>query len=80
MVRAFTVAEEMFFACALEVTNTISVGSSFGHAALKSFDYQLTKGHMRPSQGYTNEIHVYFPEGNAPDDGTRHASLASLLT
>jgi len=40
--------------------SAISVGP-FGHAALKKFDYQLTKEHLRPSQGYTNEIHVYSP-------------------
>jgi len=49
--------------------SAVCVGS-FGHAALKSFPYQLTKGHMKPSQGYTNEIHVYYPKGNAPKDGT----------
>ena len=36
---------------------------SFGHAALKNFDYQLTKEHCKPSQGYTNELYIYFPDG-----------------
>merc|ERR1719198_920202 len=39
------------------------VVGSFGHAALKSFDYQLTKAHCKPSQGYTNEIHIWHPSG-----------------
>ena len=56
--------------------SAISVGSSFGHAALKSFDYQLTKGHMRPSQGYTNEIHVYFPEDNVYETPQEAAAAA----
>jgi len=38
-----------------------SVGS-FGHAALKSFNYQLELSHCRPSQGYTNTIYIYSPE------------------
>jgi len=42
--------------------SAVCVGS-FGHAALKNFDYQLTKEHCRPSQGYTNELHVWFPSG-----------------
>ena len=41
------------------------VVGSFGHAALKSFDYQLTKEHCKPSEGYTNEIHIWFPSGEA---------------
>ena len=40
--------------------SAISVGS-FGFAALKSFDYQLTKEHCKPSHGYTNELHIWFP-------------------
>jgi len=42
--------------------SAVCVGS-FGHAALKSFDYQLTKAHCKPSQGYTNELHIWFPTG-----------------
>jgi len=42
--------------------SAVCVGS-FGHAALKSFDYQLTKDHCRPSQGYTNELHIWTPSG-----------------
>ena len=41
------------------------VVGSFGHAALKSFDYQLTKEHCKPSEGYTNEIHIWVPSGEA---------------
>ena len=37
------------------------VVGSFGFAALKSFDYQLTKEHCKPSRGYTNELHIWFP-------------------
>merc|ERR1719267_350532 len=44
--------------------SAVCVGS-FGHAALKSFDYQLTKEHCQPSQGYTNELHIWFPSGEA---------------
>ena len=44
--------------------SAVCVGS-FGHAALKSFDYQLTKEHCKPSEGYTNEIHIWFPSGEA---------------
>ena len=32
---------------------------------LKSFDYQLTKEHCQPSEGYTNELHIWFPSGKA---------------
>ena len=42
--------------------SAVCVGS-FGHAALKSFEYQLTKEHCRPSKGYTNELHIWFPSG-----------------
>jgi len=42
--------------------SAVCVGS-FGHAALKKFDYQLTKEHCKPSQGYTNELHIWFPSG-----------------
>jgi len=42
--------------------SAVCVGS-FGHAALKSFDYQLTKEHCAKSHGYTNELHICFPEG-----------------
>merc|ERR1712167_419448 len=32
---------------------------SFGHAALKKFNFQLTPGHCKPSNGYTNELYIY---------------------
>lgn len=41
------------------------VVGSFGHAALKSFDYQLTSNDCKPSQGYTNEIHIWIPSGES---------------
>jgi len=44
-----------------------SVGS-FGHAALKSFNYQLTLSHCRPSPGYTNTIYIYSPENKIPSE------------
>jgi len=37
--------------------SAISVGS-FGHAALKKFDYQLNIKHCKPTKGYTNEIWI----------------------
>jgi len=40
--------------------SAISVGS-FGHAALKKFDYQLTAKHCARSPGYTNQLFIYFP-------------------
>merc|ERR1719450_800391 len=43
--------------------SAVCVGS-FGHAALKSFSYQLTAEHCKPSQGYTNELYIWFPEGS----------------
>merc|ERR1719473_1404840 len=42
--------------------SAVCVGS-FGHAALKSFNYQLTAEHCKPSHGYTNELYIWFPEG-----------------
>jgi len=42
--------------------SAVCVGS-FGHAALKSFDYQLEATHCKPSQGYTNELYIFFPDG-----------------
>lgn len=47
--------------------SAVCVGS-FGHAALKKFDYQLTKEHCAPSHGYTNTLYIWFPEGA---DGAR---------
>jgi len=41
--------------------SAISVGS-FGHAALKKFNYQLELSHCRPTKGYTNTIYIYSPE------------------
>jgi ankyrin repeat protein len=40
--------------------SAVCVGS-FGHAALKSFDYQLTKEHCAPSRGYTNDLYIFVP-------------------
>ena len=37
--------------------SAVCVGS-FGHAALKKFDYQLEASHCKPSQGYTNTIYI----------------------
>jgi len=42
--------------------SAVCVGS-FGHAALKNFDYQLAKEHCSPSQGYTNDLYIYVPDG-----------------
>merc|ERR1719498_765752 len=42
--------------------SAVCVGS-FGHAALKNFDYQLTAEHCKPSHGYTNELYIWFPDG-----------------
>jgi len=41
--------------------SAISVGS-FGHAAVKSFNYQLKLSHCRPTNGYTNTIYIYSPK------------------
>ena len=38
--------------------SAVCVGS-FGHAALKKFSFQLTPGHCKPSNGYTNELYIY---------------------
>lgn len=35
------------------------VVGSFGHAALKTFDYQLKPEHCKPSNGYTCTIYIY---------------------
>merc|ERR1719450_1938151 len=65
--------------------SAVCVGS-FGHAALKSFDYQLTKEHCKPSQGYTNEIHIWHPRGErakpamAEDLSGGHAEAPSGVT
>jgi hypothetical protein len=42
--------------------SAVCVGS-FGHAALKKFDYQLTEEHCKPSSGYTNTLYIWFPSG-----------------
>merc|ERR1719267_449231 len=41
--------------------SAVCVGS-FGHAALKNFDYQLTKEHCKPSHGYTNDLYIWVPD------------------
>ena len=51
---------------------SVCVGS-FGHAALKNFDYQLTKEHCKPSQGYTNELYIYFPRRRSRQARQREA-------
>jgi hypothetical protein len=38
--------------------SAVCVGN-FGHAALKQFPYQLTAGHCKPSQGYTNTLYIW---------------------
>ena len=43
--------------------SAVCVGS-FGHAALKSFDYQLTKEHCAPSLGYTNDLYIWVPDAS----------------
>ena len=43
--------------------SAVCVGS-FGHAALKNFDYQLKKEHCAPSQGYTNDLYIWVPEAS----------------
>merc|ERR1711997_343158 len=40
--------------------SAISIGS-FGHAALKKFNYQLEIKHCAPTKGYTNVIHIFTP-------------------
>jgi len=43
------------------------VTGSFGHAALKCFDYQLTAQHCKPTTGYKCTIWIYKrPEGEKP--------------
>lgn len=45
--------------------SAVCVGS-FGHAALKNFEYQLTAEDCKPSQGYTNELYIWFPDEAKP--------------
>lgn len=40
--------------------SAVCVGS-FGHAALKKFDFQLDSSHCKPSRGYTNSIYIFTP-------------------
>ena len=44
--------------------SAISVGG-FDHAGLKQFSYQLTAGHCKPSQGYTNTLYIWSGGGAA---------------
>merc|ERR1719473_516505 len=62
--------------------SAVCVGS-FGHAALKSFNYQLTAEHCKPSHGYTNELYIWFPEGSKakppkPEEAPRPALPAGF--
>ena len=43
--------------------SAVCVGN-FGHAALKQFPYQLTAGHCKPSQGYTNTLYIWSGGGS----------------
>ena len=43
--------------------SAVCVGN-FGHAALKQFPYQLTAGHCKPSQGYTNTLYIWSGSGS----------------
>ena len=48
--------------------SAVCVGS-FGHAALKQFPYQLTAGHCKPSQGYTNTLYIWGGGGSGSSSG-----------
>jgi len=51
--------------------SAISVGS-FGHAALKKFDYQLTVSHCKATSGYTNQLYIWYPKSSGPSvEGSR---------
>ena len=58
-------------------------GRHFRHCAFKRFDFQLTAAHCTPSPGYTNEIHIFTPDGaaqrkgSAAGDGALAGELAS---
>ena len=53
-----------------------SVGS-FGHAAFKSFNYQLKPSHCRPSKGYTNTIYIHAPEIPSKNTISSNARISS---
>ena len=69
--------------------SAVCVGN-FGHAALKQFPYQLTAGHCKPSQGYTNTLYIWSGGGSgspskvAPamyaENGESVSVLASLYS
>ena len=69
--------------------SAVCVGN-FGHAALKQFPYQLTAGHCKPSQGYTNTLYIWSGSGSgspskvAPamyaENGESVSVLASLYS
>ena len=48
--------------------SAVTVGT-FGHAALKKFDYQLTAGHCAPASGYECDIYIYTPAGGGSGGG-----------
>ena len=52
--------------------SAICVGS-FGHAALKTFDFQLRQHHCKPSKGYTCTIFVFTPPSHKvkPEGGPK---------
>ena len=47
--------------CVAEATHD---GRVFGLAVLKKFPYQLTAGHCKPSQGYTNTLYIWSGGGS----------------
>ncbi|KAK3268842.1 hypothetical protein CYMTET_22676 [Cymbomonas tetramitiformis] len=59
--RGTTSLEELKRKVEQEGWSAISVGA-FDHAALKAFDFQLTPEHCKKSKGYTNTLHIWFPE------------------
>ena len=50
------IAEQQVYS-AITVSNADP--QSFGHAALKNFDYQLEKEHCKPASGYSCTIYIY---------------------
>ena len=50
--------------------SAITVGS-FGHAALKDFDFALTPQHCKRASGYTCSIHIYTPPTPKPAGGPK---------
>ena len=50
--------------------SAMSIGS-FGHAALKDFDFALTPQHCKRASGYTCTIHIYNPPTPKPAGGPK---------